>query len=301
MYRSKFFILALCTVFPLRFIAAQDTLLSLQQLSWAHDEYALRYEVEIEKQEEGVYRQLQVIYTDSPLVMVYLSQGNYRYRVTPYNLLNRPGIVSAWLDFEITTVVLPDTSYDTEEIEKEDIAEEEIAHEPEIPLEESRHIFNFYIGASYLTLINIHGEEDWMSASGQFLSGAALHLGIVSSNFNFFNLGVELVPAWYSFSDEAQSLLLECNFLLQKEFFERKADQRKAAALVLRTGAGVNMDFNDPENETALYVNIGISCIWFPVQRFYLEAGVNYSYLFAIENPTGRLRPFAGGGLRFGR
>ena len=58
---------------------------------------------------------------------------------------------------------------------------------------------------------------------------------------------------------------------------------------------------NEAQNETAFYVNMGFSFIWMPVRYFYLEAGVNYSYLFAIENPTGRLRPFAGGGVRIGK
>ena len=61
------------------------------------------------------------------------------------------------------------------------------------------------------------------------------------------------------------------------------------------------MDFIDPEAKTAFYVNMGFSFFWFPAQRFYLEAGANYSYLFAIENSAGRLKPFAGVGLRFGK
>ena len=348
----------------------------VQRFEWMPDEYALHYEVEIEREENGIYRRFLLEETENAFIQVTLPPGNFRYRVIPYDLFNRPGMVSNWLDFVINPAInphitgfSPDIIYlgrmekytlsifgnnflDESEISLfmfgtrdviipaevlilsdgteaqliftgDQLAEgayqvliknpggleasiagvvviKEVISE-EIVLEDQGQAFNFYLGASYLTLLNIHGGEDWMTASGQYLSGAALRLGIVSSNFSFFNVGVEVVPAWYSFSKEAQSLLLECNLLLQKEFFSRKTAQRIAAALVFRTGAGINMDFIDPETETAFYINMGFSFFWFPVQRFYLEAGVNYSYLFGTENPAGRLKPFAGVGLRFGR
>ena len=210
---SLLFVFVLFAIFMPTVLNAQDTALFIQQLSWVPDEYALRYEVEIEKLEAGVYRRLHVVFTESPPVIVYLFQGNYRYRVTPYNLLNRPGIVSAWLDFEIIPAAVPEISYDAEK------------DEGEISQEDSRQVFDVYLGASWLTFINLQGEADWMSAPVQYLSGAALRLGIVSSNLGFFNLGLEIVPAWYSidalFSEDkkdSQSLLLECNLLLQRNF-----------------------------------------------------------------------------------
>jgi len=291
---SSLFVFVLLMIFIPAALNAQDTALFIQQLSWTPDEYALRYEIEIEEEDAGVYRRLHVLSTESPPIIIYLPQGNYRYRVTPYNLLNRPDIASEWLDFEIIPIFTPEISSNTEEDDIED--------EQEILQEDPRQIFNVFLGVSWLTHINIHGQADWMSASGQYLSGAAFRLGLVSSNLSFFNLGLEIVPAWYSidalFNEDkkaVQSLLLECNFILQKEFFNRKA------ALVLRAGAGFNLSFSETpveSNETALYANSGLSFIWLPVQSFYLEVGVNYSYLFAIENPTGLLRPFVGGGVR---
>ncbi|MDR2542009.1 MAG: hypothetical protein LBC80_00940 [Treponema sp.] len=87
----------------------------VQRLSWSGDEYASRYELIIEKQEEGIFQRVHQMYTSAFQVDVSLSPGLYRYRVIPFDFLDRPGVGTAWIDFEVYTALNPElTSYEPE-------------------------------------------------------------------------------------------------------------------------------------------------------------------------------------------
>jgi len=81
-----------------------------QRLFWYEDEYALSYEVLIQKYNVRAHRwyneTLQKTTTENFLV-VSLSPGKYRYRVIPYDLFGRPAEESEWRDFEITPGLFP--------------------------------------------------------------------------------------------------------------------------------------------------------------------------------------------------
>ena len=265
----------------------------IQRLSWTPDEYALRYEVEIEKEEEETYQRQLFTSTEEPSIFVPLLPGKYRYRVTPYNLLNRPGRITEWMYFEIHQPV------EIRQPDEDETVTTEIETDLHWPL-------NIHIGAAWFTLIDLQGEN---TQSDQFLSGAAIRINAVSSNLSFFNIGLELAPAWYSlnslFNGEAatQSLFLETNFLLQKQFREN------TLALTFRGGAGIILpihnaiseeyqDKPDTLDNILFYTNTGLSFLWLPLKYLYIEAGVNYSYKFAVNNHTSRLRPWVGIGTR---
>jgi hypothetical protein len=97
---------------PASFIQAQlgfyAELRFVQRLAWIGDEYVLRYEVVIEKEEEGRFREQHREFTDMSFIEVSLSPGKYRYRVIPYDFLNRPAAGSDWVSFEVYAALMPE-------------------------------------------------------------------------------------------------------------------------------------------------------------------------------------------------
>jgi hypothetical protein len=97
---------------PASFIHAQlgfyAELRFVQRLAWIGDEYALRYEVVIEKEEEGRFREQHREFSDMSFIEVSLSPGKYRYRVIPYDFLNRPAAGSDWVTFEVHPALMPE-------------------------------------------------------------------------------------------------------------------------------------------------------------------------------------------------
>ena len=349
----------------------------IQYLSWESDGFALRYQVEIERQEQGVFRRHLLESTENSYITVSLPPGNFRYRVIPFNLLNRPGRASEWLSFEIRPAVNPELerfSPDSFFVDSDrnyvlnlygnnilpgseiflqnlfdDIifpadvqvlsntqalltfthqqlitgvfqivvrnpggleaairgfvinkpaANEDIFLNENVLIDDdiasSRPPINIYFGTSWITIVNLQGENHPLE---EFLSGAAVNIGIVSSSLSFFNIGFELSGAWYSIdsllNDEeiGQSLLLETCFLLRKNSLTRKT------ALTFRAGAGMVLPISG--DLSVMYMNTGLSFLWLPFKRLYLEAGLNYSLLLAPENSSGLLRPWAGLGVKF--
>ena len=344
----------------------------VQRLSWTADEYALRYEVEIEREDAGTYRRHLFESTNESFILVSLPPGNYRYRVLPYNLLNRPGRLSEWLEFVIVRALDPQlTGFSPEsfnlgrdrdyilrlygenlisqdeiyllhhngtiimprEIQIQSDGKEAYLVFAQDQLMEGMYqiyirnpggleasisgfvIFNerieagrtektrsplglyIYAGANWFTFMDMHGES---SSLDQFLSGMGLRLSAVSSNLSYFNIGLEFVPACYSLNsllggnDSAQSVLLESNVLLQKQFLDNNL------ALTFRAGAGIIIPIENKEQDDSLvYANTGLSLLWMLLERLYLEAGINYSYLFETTNYSSHLRPWLSIGTRF--
>jgi hypothetical protein len=62
-----------------------------QRLSWTGGEYASRYEVIIEKEEGGRYRELWREFTTASFIEVSLVPGRYRCYAIPYDFLGQPG------------------------------------------------------------------------------------------------------------------------------------------------------------------------------------------------------------------
>ncbi|MCL2762634.1 MAG: hypothetical protein FWD36_05450 [Treponema sp.] len=81
----------------------------IQRLVWTATENALRYEVEVEQEDErGQYRALLRENTEQLFVEVSLSPGQYRYRVIPYNVFNQAGGASSWGTFVILPAIEPE-------------------------------------------------------------------------------------------------------------------------------------------------------------------------------------------------
>jgi len=80
----------------------------VQRLAWSGGEYALRYEVIIENSSNGTYRNYHREFTAGLYIDISLHPGSYRFRVIPYDILNRPGAASAWKYIEVLAALRPE-------------------------------------------------------------------------------------------------------------------------------------------------------------------------------------------------
>ena len=83
----------------------------LQRLSWVGDGYAFRYEVIVEKAQDGDFTELLREITPLPHIDVSLAPGSYRYRVIPYDFLDRPGPESENMGFEVLPALDPEPRF----------------------------------------------------------------------------------------------------------------------------------------------------------------------------------------------
>jgi hypothetical protein len=111
-------IAALFFLFPVSFPQAQDSgyfldssggeIHFIQRLTWIGDEYARRYEVIIEMDEDGEYRELTREFTTALFIEVSLLPGKYRFLVIPYDYLNQSGERSEWMYIEVLAALYPE-------------------------------------------------------------------------------------------------------------------------------------------------------------------------------------------------
>jgi len=73
--------------------------------AWTKDDYALRYEVLFEKEENGEYNVVLREFTEEPFIFVSLPPGNYRSRVIPYDFRDIPGEGTEWKRFKVLAVI----------------------------------------------------------------------------------------------------------------------------------------------------------------------------------------------------
>jgi len=79
----------------------------VQRLAWSGGEYALRYEVVIENGSGGTYRNYHREFTTELYIDISLQPGSYRFRVIPYDILNRPGAASEWKYIDVLPALKP--------------------------------------------------------------------------------------------------------------------------------------------------------------------------------------------------
>ena len=278
----------------------------VQHLTWIGDEYALRYEVQFEREQAGQYREALREFTSETFIEVSLSPGKYRYRVIPYNFLDQPGKASEWLDIEVLRGVTP-TEHEMIMVHPGDkTSRTEITLTPETVIEtteaptitEFKNQFDVYLGGAWIPLLPIYGENDFF---GENLSavGMAVHLGVISAKPAFLCPGMELAASWRTYAadgNEVQAISFDFGFLGQIRMPKGKT------AFNFRAGTGASMRSDvDPVSATGQYsvhANIGVSFLWLIRPHLYLETGADYSQFFT-KDFFGFLRPWFGLGYRF--
>ena len=295
----------------------------VQRLTWVADEYAMRYEVIIEKEENGKYRRFSQEFTKANFIEVSLLPGKYRYQVIPYDYLDQSIPVAAWTNFEVlrgdeklTTgeheiiivnpedestrkaiiLISPETAETTELTETlEPIIITEIEKTTEY-----KNAFDIYAGAAWMPLLPFYGNSSFLGEDNS-LVGAGMRLTIISAKKGFVSPGVELAASWRAFgnyfdNDTIHSLTFDFNIVAQTRF------PGERTALNLRWCVGTSMlPELDPISSTgkySLHANVGASLLCLVTKSLYLEAGTDYSQFFTRDY-FGFLRPWVGLGYRF--
>jgi hypothetical protein len=261
-----------------------------QRLTWEGDEYAMRYEVVIEREEAGAYTSVLREFTEETFIEVSLSSGKYRCQVIPYDFLNQPVPVTEWIGFEVRP------SY--HEIIKVD--EISTAPEPE-KITGYKNPFDMYLSAAWIPFLPIYREDIEKIDESRFFGesgavspyGVGVRFAMVPVKQRLFNPGIELTVSW-----RIRTMLFDCDIIPQSLF----SDDR--AALKFRLGAGISLAAGDDSlwavgQQYSTYFNIGGSLLFLFPKNFFLETGMEYSQFFTKEYFC-FLRSWIGIGYRFG-
>ena len=263
------------------FLLAQDMEPQYVRLVWTEDESSYRYEVVIEKEEEGKRLSVLQEFTDTFFIEVLLPPGQYRCQVIPYDFLEKPGEVSQWISFKVQdpkTTRPPEPEPDSEPVY--------LSNRYDLVVNvRSQKKFGIYISGAWMPLFPIYGKENTFFDENISLLGAALRFGALYTNFNYFNPGLELTGSWYAPNAATAGL----NLLAQIRF-----PYHDEIALRFRLGAGSSFTAEGQ----AFHANLGASFVWFPLDHFFLEIGLDYVHLLT-KDPSGCLRPWLGVGWQF--
>jgi hypothetical protein len=290
----------------------------VQRLTWVGSEYAMRYDVIIEKEENGTYHRVFREFTDATIIEVSLSAGKYRYQVISHDFLDQPVPTNEWMEFEVKSIardqydntipsgheiimVNPNEPENRKEIILPEPVEETVitTHEQVI-----KNQFDMYFGLAYIPLLPIYGENKFFGESFS-LMGAGLRLGVISALPKFLNPGIELTASWRMYdvaetgepvqSVALQSVTFDLNALGQYRFGRKSAvNARLGAGISLRSGA----DAVSPIGEYSFLANIGLSFLWLPFKRAYFELCADYSQFFT-KDYFGFFRPSLAIGYRY--
>ena len=80
---------------------ASDEETFTRRFVWRGDENVWRYSVEIQISENRSFRSLRQEYTTTPYLVVSLPAGDYRFRIIPHDILDRPRDATQWVRFSI--------------------------------------------------------------------------------------------------------------------------------------------------------------------------------------------------------
>jgi hypothetical protein len=268
---------------------AQDEGRSVQRLSWTGDEYARRYEVIIEKEEEREYRELLREFTSALFIDVSLSPGKYRCLVITYDFLNQRGGGSEWMYIEV--LAHPDSDGLLPDFFLSDI-------DSGLPVDinadnEPAYKVDMFLSAAWMPSFTIYQKGNRFSGQNLSLASVMGCFGVLWDIPYYFNPGLELAVS-YSFFDadsdgQAHLLTFGLNLLLLRWL------PGEAMALTFRLGAGYNVLL--PDDGGAVHTNMGISFLIFVMDHLYLEAGLGYAYWFSTP-PANIFRPWIGMGWR---
>jgi hypothetical protein len=261
-----------------------------QRLTWTGDEYARRYEVVIEREEGGGYRELVREFTTELFFEVSLLPGKYRCCVITHDFLDQPGEASEWRYMEVLSrYPEPDDSL------------------PEFSLSSSASVdttdnagpdkftVNIFLSVAWLPSFTIYGEGDYFFGRHHSLAGVAGRFGVVSENYFNFNPGLELAVSYNFFNANPNSGTASPEHVLSfgLNLLAMKPLPGDRTALTFRLGAGYGLLL---PNDGVAHLNIGVSFLLFVMDYLYLDTGLDYAHRFTGP-PSGCLRPWLGAGF----
>ncbi|MDR2768881.1 MAG: hypothetical protein LBB82_11215 [Treponema sp.] len=172
-------------------------------------------------------------------------------------------------------------------------------------------LLGVFVSAEYAPLVPLSGYL--FDPFDRALSplGFSLRISAAPLKRSWGDLGLELAPSWNMLNSDDVTIhreSLRLNGLYQRWFL------KQTMALIFRAGVGVNfVQGTNDHNFTSIFTWMfsaggGISFRWFipavhnarrAERTLYLEAGVEYSRLFARDAPADYLKPGLGLGARF--
>jgi len=255
----------------------------IQRLTWTGDEYAMRYEVVIEKYENRRYSNFLREFTEDQFIEVSLPPGNYRYQVIPYDYLNAPIHVTDWTEFSV--------------LKAPENAENNIVYGTNPNTTER---FDFFAGIFWEPLLPVYNAF-LFSGENSSLAGAQLRFAFVYGERSFINPGAELGVSWKMINEsqaelQTQLITASLNFLGQVRFPNGRT------AVNFRAGFGVSLH-SDAQNESSFEfdifnINFGVSFLVLITHNFYIEAGADLPQYISIDH-YGYFCPWIGIGVRF--
>jgi len=284
----------------------------VQQLVWIGDEYTLKYEVVIEKEEGGKYKTYMNEFTEFTSIQVSLPLGKYRYRIIPYDYLEQPGEASKWINFEIKpTPGVPPVI--TEEKEQKTPSVNDTVtkkhDEPETQEEPGTgKPISLYASAVWSPLIPLYGRLQEIFENKFYAAGATVRFGALYNELSWFKPGIELLMSWHTFNNNQggdgisiQTGVTGFNIVAQKElpFPKMAVALRTGFALAYQVGKIDIEDYSYTTGGLIPQINIEASFIWFAYKQLYLEGGIGFTHLFGKDGNSGFLRPSIGAGWRF--
>jgi hypothetical protein len=259
----------------------------VQQLVWIGDDYTLKYEVVIEKNEDNKYKAFLREFTEIPNLQISLPLGKYRYRVIPYDYLEHPGEASDWINIEINPPPVV-----TVEIQKN---------------EDGNYAFSPYVSAAWSPLIPLYGRMYEILGNNFYPFGVSVHFGALYNKLQWFKPGIELSTSWYALNN-AQSIdiigistgITGLNIVAQIPLSNRMAVTLKTGAAILFQVSEIKAeDFSFSSGGLIPQINVEASFLWFAYKKLFLEAGLGFYHLLNEDDDSGLLRPWLGMGWRF--
>ena len=247
------------------FLCAQNAE-SRFRFTWTGGEYALHYEVAIEREVDGTYITYLREFTKAPFIEVSLPLGHYRFQVTSYDILNRIEEISRWEDIDVRIA---------DQSEVTDIL-------PEMVSDTLKPIL-LIASAAWSPVLPVHGNSFGESFSP---AGAGVHFGAVFLVPGGIHVGAELAAYWH-----IQNMLSAGINLLAMKWLPNQI-----MSLNFRTGVSLILL---PDIRNNIMFNIGASYLWRFTDKFMLEAGLDYAGLLKEIYFDGSIRPWIGAGLIF--
>jgi hypothetical protein len=345
----------------------------IQLLEWEEQEHVLYYEVEIEKQAGELWAGALTGKTEVSFLEVSLAPGIYRYRVRPCDFLEKPGLASDWIQFEILPAKQPELLRIDPEVFylDEDVTwvlnlfGRNLTKESEIflrgsegglvkpfavtvePSENEAHLsftydqldrgtytihvanpgglqtelqnfrivfkkpVNINVSVGYRPLVALYGYINELFETVLFPLGAYSRLGIIPFKQQWGYMGFEIEPSWNYFLVEQENYNVETHmpgaaiYGVYQHWFSNRV-----MTLDVRLGGGIyaaldyHLSFERGETEPVTIlipaVAAGVSFRWFVLKPFFVEAGLDVTHFFTVDDPSpGYLRPFAGAGWQF--
>jgi hypothetical protein len=296
----------------------------VQNLEWIGDNYTLKYEVVIERNEgggaSGGYKVFIREFTEKQSLQVSLPVGKYRYRIIPYDYLEQAGIATEWINIEIkpAPTVSAETRKEDNEIyvpppvETAPLVNETVINRTDDSTktrgDETEKPLNLYISAAWTPLIPLYGRISEIFENKFYPTGASVRFGALYNKPRWFSPGIELSMSWYGLNNDqdgdkigVQTGVMGVNLVAQKKL------PNPSMAVTIRAGFAYAFQVGEINVEDYSYstgglipqINIEASFLWFAYKKLYLEAGIGFAHLLDKDSNSGCLRPWIGVGWQF--